>query len=284
MRLYVNHIAFVYSLHTFDSRAQLGNNRSTLDVQEGRVAKRALRRGPQRSFLAGPNPLVASRYSVQGPAATLSEKVYRALKRDIIHGVYLPGEALSEKDLTDRYKGSRTPVREAAVRLQNERLLRIVPNRGYFVSPITLQALNDIYEFRTAVECAAAELAAAKGAPPELFKKLAQLAEASCTPEDRKSCMSFIEADTAFHVGIARLARNQMLVQAVSEARDQMERIMYAALDIHYYGEVPGREHRDILQAIQDRDPERARQRMHAHIVQSKDKVLGVTNALVREP
>jgi len=236
-----------------------------------------------RSFLAGHNPLVQPRSSVPGPAATLSEKVYRALKRDIIRGVYQPGEALSEKALTVRYKGSRTPLREAAVRLQNERLLRIVPNRGYFVSPISLQVLNDIYEFRAAVESAAAELAAAKGADPEQLKKLEQLCEVSCTPEDRKSCVDFIEADTAFHVGIARLARNQMLLQAVSEARSQMERIMYAAIDIHYFGELPGREHREILQAIRDHDPERARQRMHNHIMQSKDKVMGVTKPVARQ-
>jgi len=233
------------------------------------------------SFLAGPNPLVRPRTPVLAPAATLSEKIYRALKRDIIRGLYLPGEALGERDLTERYKGSRTPVREAAVRLQNERLLRIVPNRGYFVSPITLQILNDVYEFRAAVESAAAELAAAKGASPEMLKKLEPLVDVSCTQQGRKSCVSFIEADTAFHVGIARLARNQMLIQAVSEARNQMERIMYAAIDIHYYGELPGREHREILQAIQERDPEQARQRMHNHIMQSKDKVLGVTNSLV---
>jgi GntR family transcriptional regulator, rspAB operon transcriptional repressor len=232
------------------------------------------------SYVAGPNPLVQPRPSAPGPAATLSEKVYRALKRDIIRGVYQPGEALGEKELTLRYKGSRTPVREAAVRLQNERLLRIVPNRGYFVSPITLEILNDIYEFRAAVESAAAELAAAKGGTPEALKKLAQLCEVSCTPDDRKSCISFIEADTAFHLGIARLARNQMLLQGVSEARSQMERIMFAAIDIHYYGELPGREHREILQAIEDRDPERARQRMHHHIMQSKDKVLGVAHGL----
>src|SRR5215472_16313652 len=77
-------------------------------------------------------------------ASTLSEKVYRALKRDIIHGLYQPGESLNEKDLAARYRGSRTPVREAAVRQANERLLRIVTNRGYSVTQLTLQALNDI--------------------------------------------------------------------------------------------------------------------------------------------
>jgi GntR family transcriptional regulator, rspAB operon transcriptional repressor len=212
--------------------------------------------------------------------ATLTNKVYSSFKHDIIYGVFQPGEALSEQALASRYKSSRTPVREAAVRLQKDRLLRIVPNRGYFVAQITLQVLNDLYEFRTAVECAAAELAAAKGADPELLKELKTLSRVSCSPRDRKSCLRFIEADTAFHVGIARISRNQMLLQAVSEARSQMERIMFAAIDINYYGEVPGREHLEILSAIQDRDPSRARQLMHDHIMQSKDKVWGVASAL----
>ena len=114
--------------------------------------------------------------------ATLSERVYSAFKRDIIHGIFQPGEALNEKDLARRYKASRTPVREAAVRLQNDRLLRIVPNRGYFVAQITLQVLNDIYEFRSAVECAAAELAAAKGATGEALKELTQSCQGIVQP------------------------------------------------------------------------------------------------------
>ncbi|HXW17174.1 MAG TPA: GntR family transcriptional regulator, partial [Candidatus Acidoferrales bacterium] len=241
------------------------------------MAKSAARGKGHRSTWAAASALLPPFSSTPSPASTLSEKVYRAFKRDIIHGVYQPGEALSEKDLAERYKGSRTPVREAAVRLQNERLLRIVPNRGYFVSQITLQVLNDIYEFRCAVECAAAELAAVKGTDPELLRKLAELSQVTCSPDDRESCSQFIEADTAFHVTVARLSRNQMVVQAVSEARSQMERIMFAAIDINYFGEAPGREHREILKAIQDRDPESARQQMYEHIMQSKDKVLGLT-------
>ena len=211
---------------------------------------------------------------------TLSEKVYKAFKRDIIRGVYQPGEPLTEKVLAKRYKGSRTPVRESALRLQQERLLRIVPNRGYFVSQITLQELNEIYEYRTAVECAAAELAASKGGDPELLARLIELAETSYRTDSRESYMQFIEADTTFHLGIARLSRNQMLVRAVSEARSQMERIMYAAIDIHYYGEVPSREHKEIMRAIQERNPEQARKRMYDHIIQSKDKVLRLASSV----
>ena len=126
-------------------------------------------------------------------------------------------------------------------------------------------------------ESEAAQLAAFKGANPEVLRKLAELSSVTCRADDRQSCVRFIESDTAFHATVARLSRNQMLIQAVHEARSQMERIMFAAIDIDYYGEAPSREHREILKAIQDRNPERARQRMYEHIVQSKDKVLGLT-------
>src|ERR1700683_1244514 len=137
--------------------------------------KSASRARARHSDVGSPTTIF-SNANVPRAAATLSEKVYRALKRDIIHGVYQPGEALGEKELAERYNGSRTPIREAAVRLQNERLLRIVPNRGYFVSQITLQVLNDIYEFRCAVESAAAELAAVKASDPESLRRLTELA------------------------------------------------------------------------------------------------------------
>lgn len=212
-----------------------------------------------------------------GTRDKLSEKIYKVLKRDIIRGVHAPGQALTEKDLARRYKSSRTPVREAALRLQEERLLRIIPNRGYFVSQITLQELNDVYEYRTAVECAAAELAARKAVDSSLLQELADWAETSYGTGSLESYMEFIEGDTFFHVGIARLSRNQMLVRAVTEARSLMERIMYAAIDINYYGEFPIQEHRDIIKAIRDHDPESARKRMYDHIVQSQRKVLRLT-------
>jgi len=159
-----------------------------------------------------------------------------------------------------------------------------VPNRGYFVSPITLQELNDVYEFRIAIECTAAELAARKATDIELLNELSDLADTSYRADSVESYREFIEADTVFHVGIGRLSRNQMLVRAISEARSQMERIMYAAIDIHYYGEVPTREHQEIIEAIRHHDPDAARRSMHDHISQSKDKVLRLTMSPTMRP
>ena len=227
--------------------------------------------GRARSRAAAAGHLVLT--SRKLPEASLSERVYQALKRDIITGVYPPGEPLSEKDLAERYASSRTPVREAAVRLQQDRLLRVVPNRGYFITKISVQDLTELYEYRGAVECACAELAAMKGNNPELLERLETLAQTAYKMDDRESYVHFIETDTALHVGIAQLARNQLLLHAVETVRSQMERIMYAAIDIGYYGELPVREHCGILDAIRRRDPAAATRLMHDHIFGSEDKV-----------
>ncbi|HET9399598.1 MAG TPA: GntR family transcriptional regulator [Candidatus Acidoferrales bacterium] len=206
--------------------------------------------------------------------STLSERVYQALKRDIIRGLHPAGEALGEKALAKMYRGSRTPVREAAVRLQQDSLLRIVPNRGYFVSSMTIGWLNEIYEFRAAVEAACAELAARKASDEKLLDELAALAQTEYETNDSKSYEKFIEADTIFHIGIARLTRNPMLVRAVSDMRCHMERVMYAAIGIGYYGEAPVQEHEAIIHAIRTQNADIARKLMYDHILQSRGKVL----------
>lgn len=210
----------------------------------------------------------------QNGRSTLSERLYQGLKRDIIRGVFPPGEALGENVLAKRYKSSRTPVREAAVRLQQENLLRIVPNRGYFASSMTINWLNEIYEFRAAVEGACAELAARKAKDEKLLDELARLAQTEYETNDRTSYEQFIKADTAFHIGMARLTRNPMLVRAVSDMRCHMERVMYAAIGISYYGEAPVKEHSEIVDAIRGHHADLARRLMYEHIMQSRAKVL----------
>lgn len=220
---------------------------------------------------------IAARFS-GNPAprapASLGERIYQALKQDIITGIFQSGEALTEKMLATRYRASRTPVREAAVRLQQENLLLIVPNRGYFVRHITINELIVLYEYRAAVEGACAELAARKGASPEALAELHRLGEVDFDKNDRASYELFIAADTAFHILLAELSRNKLLLQSVRDVRCQMERIMYAAIDLPYYGEMPTHEHAGIVDALQRQDPEAARRLMQEHIFISKDKVL----------
>jgi DNA-binding GntR family transcriptional regulator len=250
-----------------------------LKATSGTRAGRGTDRGASKSAGA---PSAFSHHHAGGNPRTLAERVYRALKKDIILGVFPSGEAISENLMARRYRGSRTPVREAALRLQQENLLRGVPNRGYFVSHLSVKETNDMYEFRAAVEGACAEIAAQKGVEDSLLDPLQQIAGAEYQDDDRESYLRFIEADTSFHVGVARLARNPLLERAVSNARCQMERIMFAAIDIGYPDEVTVREHNAVLDAIRRRDPAAARMLMIAHILGSKEKVLQLASGRSR--
>jgi len=208
----------------------------------------------------------------------LSERVYQGLKRDIITGILRPGEAVTEKDLASRYKSSRTPVREAALRLEEQNLLQNVPNRGYFVTHLTVKDLNDIYEYRSSVECTCAELAASRGIPSNNLPELNKLASRRSRPDSRASFEEFIAADTSFHINIARLTRNSLLVRAVSEMRCQMERILFAGIDAldtsYYYGDLPVHGHQGILRAIKEGNGKLARKLMHEHIMSAKEEVI----------
>jgi GntR family transcriptional regulator, rspAB operon transcriptional repressor len=227
--------------------------------------------------------LAAPRLPGSEPKLLLTERVYAALKKDIIVGVLRPGQAFTEKELAHRYVASRTPVREAAVRLQEEDLVRIIANRGYFVTQLTIQGMNDMYEFRAAIESACAELLCGAKIPPQARAELESAAQFRADNEGKFG--AFIEADTAFHLGIARLTHNALLVRAVAQMRAQTERILFAAaeaIELPYYGEIPAREHMAILRAISRDDPELARRLMREHIIGGKNKVLDLARRDIR--
>ncbi len=205
---------------------------------------------------------------------SLAEHVYQAFKRDIISGIYKPGEALSENLLGKRYATSRTPVREAAVRLEQENLVRIVPKKGYFIRLISVSELNALYEYRALIECAAVELASVKNYDPGLLHQLKIAAAVRYQAGNRSSYARFIEADTAFHVGIARLTGNQLLIDSVADLRAHMERLLYAAINLGDYGDVLAGEHTKIYDAIKNRDSPASRRLMFEHVVGSRDKLL----------
>lgn len=203
---------------------------------------------------------------------SLGGRVYAALKKDIIVGVFSSGEPLSEKVLASRYGGSRTPLREAAVRLQQENLLKIIPKKGYFIAHMSVHELNQLYEYRAWIEGVCAEIAAKIIVDPDQLLELEKLA--SVQYDDREGYFRFIEADTAFHLGIAKLTGNSLLVKAVADIRVHMERLMYAASSVAPFGQVTSREHRSIVAAVRNRNAKLARQLVHRHILGAKENIL----------
>lgn len=203
----------------------------------------------------------------------LTERVYQALRRDIITAHFKPGDGLTEQMLARRYSASRTPVRQASARAMQENLLRFVPNKGYFVNLITVSQLSELYQYRAIIEGSCAELAAKKEHAPEVLDRLRGFATVKHEHGNRKSYVRFIEADRNFHVGVAQLTRNVFLTKAVEEMRDSIDRLLYLAIEVEDYG-IYLANHEEIYRAIFNRNPEQARKLMLEHILESRAKVL----------
>ena len=131
--------------------------------------------------------------------------IYRDLQRQIVSMALKPGTALGEQMLADRYGVSRTPVREALLRLSEERLVDVLPQQGTFVSRLDITLIPEAVVIRQALEGATAQRAAL-AATPEKIAQLDDILAEQRFYRDRNQLDRFMGADEAFHEAIASIA------------------------------------------------------------------------------
>lgn len=200
------------------------------------------------------------------------QQVYRLLKADIVRGVFDMGERLNESQLAQRYGVGKTPVREALGVLQQEGLVEVVPRVGYLTSRITLQDVDDIFDLRKIVESAAVERAAT-AITEEALERLEHL-HSSYRPGDRESYPRFLEENLEFHRTIAEASGNQRLVEVIIPLLEQMQRLIILKLDLSIGADELVEQHHQILAALRQRDPVRARDAMISDVTSTHQAVL----------
>lgn len=196
---------------------------------------------------------------------TAASHVLAHLRQAILAMDLKPGVALSEKDLTERFGVSRTPVREALIRLAEEKLVDIFPQSGTFVSRIPVAALPEAVIIRKALETAALDMAlvAADGVGLLELERIIARQEAMAGLSDQDG---FHAADEAFHESIASLASHPGLWRVAQQAKTQIDRCRRLTLP------EPGRmgqvisEHRAIVDAMRRRDAAAARAALDKHL------------------
>lgn len=210
---------------------------------------------------------VPSRLEIPASARrlTAAASICETLRDAIVALRLAPGSPIQEKELTTLFGVSRTPVREALIRLAEEGLVDIRPQSGTFVSRIPLAALPEAVIVRQALEATTVERAAA--AITDEGRKLldANLArqESFAGLDDTEA---FHHADEALHELIAVLSGHPGIWRVVRSAKIQLDRYRRLTLP------VPGRmkhliaEHRAVCEAVKAGDPERARQAMRKHL------------------
>jgi DNA-binding GntR family transcriptional regulator len=191
---------------------------------------------------------------------TASAGIYRDLRTDIVSLRRKPGEAISEKQIAEAYGVSRTPVREAVLKLADEGLIEIFPQSGTFVSRIPVCALPEASVIRKTLEQATVRLAAERATRSQIARLRACL-ERQHEVEAAHDADGFQEADEAFHALIAEIAEiagYPGFWTVTQEVKVQVDRCCRLTLPVPGHIGIVIAEHEAFAEAIVDHDPDRA--------------------------
>jgi GntR family transcriptional regulator, rspAB operon transcriptional repressor len=179
----------------------------------------------------------------------------------------------SEKDLCAEMEISRTPLREALNRLALEGLVVLRPYRGYVVAQLTVADFRELCELRRIVESEAAALSALRATPQDI-DELAARAKLEYTVGDEQTYVTYLRNNSAFHLALARCTHNSQLISAVMAALDHYQRPLYLGLEVGIDGEASTTEHVEVVSAVRNHDPDRARALMLLHIGRAETRVV----------
>jgi DNA-binding GntR family transcriptional regulator len=197
------------------------------------------------------------------------DQVYKVLKHRIINHELKPQEFLNEQDLCEEFGVSKTPVREALQHLERKRLVVIVPNKGCFVTNISLDLIREIFEIREIYECAAARFAAGLDDKKKFVEILANIE--SPKNESEEELRASLLSGYRIHEIIVDSVGNSFLSEFYGTVLDHIIRIRvytmsrFDAKRLHQTQE----EHRSILKAIVAGDAEEAEKAMRNHLQRS---------------
>ncbi|MCE3551857.1 GntR family transcriptional regulator [Pseudonocardia sp. RS11V-5] len=201
----------------------------------------------------------------QAPAA---DRAYALTKELVLTGELPGGHLFSEGDIAARLGVSRTPVREAFLRLQAEDLLTLIPKRGAVVVPVPPGEAEDVLDAREAVETAAVRrLLRRPEQVPEAVAALRAALEVQRGHADRGDLHAFAEADEAFHRTLVAAGRNALTMRFYATLADRQRR-----MSVHALGPVPDqlpvvlRQHEELIGIVEARDEAAFAVALRAHL------------------
>jgi DNA-binding GntR family transcriptional regulator len=205
------------------------------------------------------------------PAA---ERVYAYVKAAILDRAYPGGELLTEGELATAVGVSRTPVREALLRLEESGLVKLYPKKGALVLPVLPQEIEDVLEARELIETHAA----AKVWPrrKQLIETLTQRVDEMRAHRKQNNAKSFLEADRAFHEAIVDAAGNQILAKLYNSLRDRQVRMGVPGIEVQ-----PARmdksiaAHQEMIAALGGNSVKRFRELVVTHIAEAATDLRG---------
>jgi len=195
------------------------------------------------------------------------------LRDQIYHHELTPGEPIDEMALCERYGISRTPLREALKVLSSEGLIELIPRRGSFVRSMDIEELNELFPVMAVLEGLCAREAVEKCKPKDL-KQLEQMHEKLEDFVKQGNIDAYYEQNFVFHQAVQDLSGNKWLQRVIGDLRKVLRLARHMQLTIPGRLEQSLEEHRQIMQAFTQQDPELADQNMQNHLKQQWDSLV----------
>ncbi|QQA43570.1 GntR family transcriptional regulator [Pelagovum pacificum] len=192
--------------------------------------------------------------------------VYETLRREIIDLTMPPGTPIDEAQLSERFALSRTPIREALVRLAHENLITTLTNRATIVSQIDFLNLSSFFDAITLMYRITTREAAMNRRPQDIAR-IRDIQSAFAASVDAKAPLDMIATNRDFHVAIAEAGGNRYYVELFTRLLDEGRRILRLYYS-SFNDELPRQyvtEHEDMIEAIESGDVERADRLATAH-------------------
>ena len=219
------------------------------------------------------NPARQAGASPSDPAAALPEedrenqadRAYRELKRLVLDAALPAGAQLLELEAAARLGMSRTPVREAMIRLAQEGMIEIRPRHGMRVLPVSAHDMREIYQVLTGLEATAAALVARRGLDPAGIAAMRQAVRDMDRALDADDLPGWARADERFHTLLVGASGNRRLAALVGQLSDQAHRARMSTLRLRPKPTKSNRDHEALVEAIEKGDPARAHDIHHRH-------------------
>lgn len=207
---------------------------------------------------------------------SMVDQAYRLMRQRILDNVWPPGYRALEQVIAETLGMSRTPVREALIRLQREGLVEVIPRHGMHVLPVSPTDMREIYQILMALECLASELVAARKPSEAELAPLVAATQAMDQALAREDLDAWAQADERFHTNLVELAGNRQLSNTVNNYWDRAHRARLFSLRLRPKPVNSTREHMELLQKLREGDVAGANAVNRAHRERAAGELLGI--------
>ena len=208
-------------------------------------------------------------------------KAYKAIKEKIIYLDFKPGEKIFENLLAESLKVSRTPVREALLMLENEKLVTCSESLGFIVRRFNTKDIDEYYALRHAIEDFVIPLVVEKITSEEITALKENVAEGERLLREGSNIQAIVRSESEFHEMLYRAAKSDILYDTISGLVDKFQWFRALALSVPEAASNSLLHHQKIIELIENKDIEGFKKMMHMHLDEARGRLIGLPGLLL---